>query len=94
VAEPHHQSPRALPGSLRQDGWRWRVIRTSNAYIFCDPKAAAASKPDQRMGTPDQEVSKPLRAPGVTLSNVLERALTALQEAITAKDGIEQGVGG
>jgi hypothetical protein len=20
------------------DVWRWRVIRTSNAYVFCDPK--------------------------------------------------------
>ena len=23
-----------------RDGWRWRVIRTSNAYVFRDPKAA------------------------------------------------------
>jgi len=37
-----------------RQGWRWRVIRTSNAYIFRDP----ASKSDQRTGTPDQELSK------------------------------------
>jgi hypothetical protein len=23
------------------DAWRWRVIRTSNAYTFIDPKAVA-----------------------------------------------------
>ena len=28
-------------------GWRWRVIRTSNAYVLTDP----ASKSDQRTGT-------------------------------------------
>ena len=35
-------------------GWRWRVIRTSNAYVLIDP----ASKSDQRTGTPDQEEFK------------------------------------
>jgi|SRR4051794_11843087 len=25
------------------DGWRWRVIRTSNAYVFRDPKPQVAS---------------------------------------------------
>jgi len=42
------------------------VIRTSNAYRFIDPNAAAQagipSKSDQRTGTPDQEVPRYLRA--------------------------------
>ena len=41
-----------------RDGWRWRVIRTSNAYVFQDPNEAVSagfrSKSDQRTGTPDQ----------------------------------------
>jgi len=27
-------------------GWRWRVIRTSNAYVFRDPLPCAAGRPD------------------------------------------------
>src|SRR6516225_9275706 len=26
------------------EGWRWRVIRTSNAYVFNDPKAAVSAR--------------------------------------------------
>src|SRR5215472_7283211 len=40
------------------DGWRWRVIRTSNAYVFRDPKAAdlagIPSKSENRAGTLNQ----------------------------------------
>jgi len=35
-------------------GWRWRVLRKSNAYVFRDP----AAKSDQRTGTPNQETQK------------------------------------
>ena len=48
-----------------RDGWRWRVIRTSNAYVFQDPKEAVSagfrSKSDQRTGTPNQEIPRYLR---------------------------------
>ena len=48
-----------------RDGWRWRVIRTSNAYVFQDPNEAVSagfrSKSDQRTGTPDQEIPRYLR---------------------------------
>ena len=70
-------------------GWRWRVIRTSNAYVLIDP----ASKSDQRTGTPDQEDLKPLQAPAVDPNSPLERALARFAAAIAAKDGIEQGAG-
>ena len=69
-----------------REGWRWRVIRTSNAYVLIDP----ASKSDQRTGTPDQEVSKPLQAPAIDPQSPLERALARFGAVIAAKDGIGQ----
>jgi hypothetical protein len=43
------------------NGWRWRVIRTSNAYVFRDPKQRPnppeASKSENRTGTLNQEFS-------------------------------------
>ena len=47
-----------------RDGWRWRVIRTSNAYAFHDPlpqRAGVSSKSDQRTGTQNQEIPGYLR---------------------------------
>jgi hypothetical protein len=42
------------------DGWRWRVIRTSNAYVFRDPQqrldGVPASKSENPFGTQNQEV--------------------------------------
>jgi hypothetical protein len=81
-----------------RNAWRWRVIRTSNAYAFRDPKAAASagipSKSENRTGTPDQDDSRPLLAPAIDPNNPLERALARFGAAIAAKDGIEQGAGG
>ena len=31
----------ACPDLLGDNGWRWRVLRTSNAYAFTDPSPAA-----------------------------------------------------
>jgi DNA-binding transcriptional MocR family regulator len=53
------------------EGWRWRVIPTSNAYVLIDP----ASKSDQRTRTPDQEAKIPLQAPAIDPNSPLERAL-------------------
>jgi hypothetical protein len=70
-------------------GWRWRVIRTSNAYVLIDPKAGIsggfASKSDQRTGTPDQEIQIPLQAPAVDPNSPLERALARFAAAIAGK---------
>jgi hypothetical protein len=81
-----------------RDGWRWRVIRTSNAYVFRDPKAAETagvpSKSDQRTGTPDQDVLNLVPARPIDPDSPLQRALARLSEVIAAKDGIEQGAGG
>ncbi len=79
------------------EGWRWRVVRTSNAYVLLDPghrAAAPASKSDQRTGTSDQEDSMPLQAPIGNLDSALECALARFGAAVAAKNGIEQGVGG
>jgi hypothetical protein len=66
-----------------RDGWRWRVIRTSNAYVFCDPKTAVLagvpSKSDQRTGTPDQEISSKPNFPLFDTTNPLKRLATAAE---------------
>ena len=80
-----------------REGWRWRVILTSNAYVFRDPKVGAgtefSSKSDCRTGTPFQEASKLLPAPAIDPTSPLERALARLGSALTAKDGIEAQAG-
>ena len=46
------------PDLLGDDGWRWRVLRTSNSYAFTDPSPAAdrpnSSKSEKPTGTPNQ----------------------------------------
>lgn len=65
-----------------RDGWRWRVIRTSNAYQFTDPKpgrpALPASKSDCRTGTGNQEFPP--------LPSALRDALHVLKECIEKWD--------
>jgi hypothetical protein len=50
-----------------RQGWRWRVIRTSNAYVFRDPQTAEQagipSKSENPTGTQNQEANPILRAP-------------------------------
>ena len=74
-------------------GWRWRLERRSNAYVLLDPQQRvsrpSATESDQRTGTPNQGIQKPLQA----RDSPLERALARLGAAIAAKDGIEGGCG-
>ena len=37
-----------------REGWRWRVVRTSNAYVFRDPLATAAPHPAGHRGFPSK----------------------------------------
>jgi hypothetical protein len=81
-----------------RQGWRWRVVRTSNAYVFRDPKTVAEiagvpSKAENRGGTLDQEVSRPSLTPATDPTSPLERALARFAAAIAAKDGIEEAAG-
>jgi hypothetical protein len=77
--------------------WRWRVIRTSNAYAFRDRKSqlvgVPASKSENPTGTQDQEYLDPVQAPARDLSSPLERALARFGAAVAARQGIEQGAG-
>jgi hypothetical protein len=81
-----------------RDGWRWRVIRTSNAYQLRDPKAAAPgafpSKSENQAGTPIQDDSQSAMAAAHDPNTPLERALARFAAAVAAKNGIEQGAGG
>jgi hypothetical protein len=70
-----------VPDLLGNNGWRWRVLRTSNSYAFNDPSPAGArpssSKSEKPTGTPNQALP-------LTLSRGLretERRLTAPQRA-------------
>jgi hypothetical protein len=74
---------------------RWRVIRTSNAYVLIDPQPPArppdSSKSKFTTGTEDQEL---FTCAGSALSqeNPLHRALLRLKEAIGDAPPARQGV--
>jgi AraC-like DNA-binding protein len=55
----------ACPDLLGDNGWRWRVLRTSNAYAFNDPSPAGersnSSKSEKATRTPDQDSLPSLR---------------------------------
>jgi hypothetical protein len=81
-----------------REGWRWRVVRTSNAYAFRDPGAVAChaaedrrfpSKSENPTGTLNQVVKPTLRAPAVVPDSPLERVLASLGALIAAKDADE-----
>jgi Helix-turn-helix domain len=69
---------------------RWRVIRTSNAYTFVDPRPCArspvSSKSELPTGTEDQE-SFLLARPVLDSENPLHRALTRLGERVRSEKG-------
>jgi hypothetical protein len=76
---------------------RWRVIRTSNAYVFRDPKPQLvgifACKSENLTGTRDQDVLSLEPAAAPDPNSPLERALARFSVALGCKDGIEQGSG-
>jgi hypothetical protein len=78
-------------------GWRWRVIRTSNAYVFADPQTAVSggfpSKSENRTGT-NQEVLDPFPAAPRDTNSPLERALARFAAAVAGTKSIEQEAGG
>jgi hypothetical protein len=66
----------------------WRVLRTSNAYVFQDPKVAERSKTEIRSGPPDPSKNLPLAVgyppparPELDPSNLLDQALLSLGRA-------------
>jgi hypothetical protein len=81
-----------------REGWRWRVIRTSNAYQFIDPQAernrGIPSECKNPPGTQNQDLSKPPQVPAVDPASPLERALARFAAAVAARAGIEQEAAG
>ncbi len=77
-----------------RESWRWRVIRTSNAYVFRDPRPQLAgvpvSKSENPTGTQNQELNPSLPSPARDPNSPLERVLASLGTAIGARKGIEQ----
>ena len=68
---------------------RWRVIRTSNAYVFRDPQqrpeGVPASKSENPPGTLNQEILDPVLAPARDPNSPLERALQHLGSTVKAR---------
>jgi AraC-like DNA-binding protein len=54
----------ACPDLLGDNGGRWRVLRTSNAYNFCEPGSRNSSKSDFQSGTPIQDFFSPIKERG------------------------------
>jgi hypothetical protein len=52
----------ACPDLLGDNGWRWRVLRTSNAYNFRDPGSPDRSKSEKPTGTPIQGFFSPINS--------------------------------
>jgi hypothetical protein len=75
----------------------WQVIRTSNAYVFRDPKLQLSGgflcKSENPTGTQNQEVLDLRSALARNPNSRLERALARFGAALGGKDGIEQGTG-
>jgi hypothetical protein len=76
-----------------REGWRWRVIRTSNAYVLRDPaeNGRFPSKSENRTGTINQEVSTLKLIAARDPDSPLERALASLgaviEEKLLGKEG-------
>jgi Helix-turn-helix domain len=75
------------PDLLGADGWRWRVLRTSNAYHFRDPGAPEPSKANFQAGTANQDYFSSL---GVAFGDV-RTALNGRKEALRKETGASGG---
>jgi Helix-turn-helix domain len=74
---------------------RWRVIRTSNAYVFDDPlqrpAGRPASKSENPIGTLNQGILPSVQPSTTNPSSLLERALARFAAAVASKNHNEQG---
>lgn len=74
---------------------RWRVIRTSNAYVFHDPLQHPAGRPASKSenpgGTLNQEILPSVQTTAANPNSSLERALARFGAVVASKKGIEQG---
>jgi hypothetical protein len=72
-----------------REGCRWRVIRTSNAYVFRDP----VSKSENPTGTQNQEFNLTSPPPADDPNSPLQRALTRMAETLGVKNAVEEDGG-
>jgi helix-turn-helix protein len=72
-----------------QQAWQWRIVRTSNAYVFRDP----AAKSENQVRTRNQDLSNSVPAPTRHPESPLERALIRFAEAVARRNGLEQAGG-
>jgi hypothetical protein len=98
MAAPHYYRVRERCTDLfGRVSWRWRVIRTSNAYVFRDPKGAdcrqLSSKSENQPGTKNQVILGSVQAPARDPRNSLERALARFGAAVAARQSTEQDAG-
>jgi hypothetical protein len=77
-----------------REGWRWRVIRTSNAYVFHDLQAAGSGRSASEFrnwpGTLDQDISYPsptVASAARPVSEALNKALASLGASLAAAGG-------
>ncbi len=77
---------------------RWTVVRTSNAYVFCDPMpqlaGVPAAKSENRTGTQNQDILNLIQRAPCDPNSPLERALARFGAVIGSKESIEQDAGG
>jgi hypothetical protein len=89
-------SPATIPQTVHcsadlfgRQGWRWRVVRASNAYAFSDPLQRPAGVPASEFrnptGTPNQEIQISRSAPAIDSTSPLEQALRRFGAVIQAR---------
>jgi AraC-like DNA-binding protein len=80
----------ACPDLLGDEGWRWRVLRTSNSYAFTDPSPAAEppnpSKSENQPGTQNQAFI-PLLVRAPIASDALEASLSHWSTGVQSRNG-------
>jgi Helix-turn-helix domain len=80
----------SCPDLLGDEGWRWRVLRTSNSYAFTDPSPAAErpqpSKSENQPETQNQAFI-PLLVRAAIASNGLEASLSRLSTGVQSRNG-------
>lgn len=69
------------------DGWRWRVLRTSNGYQLVDPREPARSDTERRARTSIQDHHSIREAATAPLLPGIEAALARLGAAVTVGAG-------
>jgi hypothetical protein len=81
----------SCPDLLGDEGWRWRVLRTSNSYAFTDPSPAAERPNSSKSENPPEtlnQVSIPLlvRTAG-GLPDALKASLLRLSTGVPSRNG-------